>query len=432
MDALATAASRRLGAVPRRSLPPLSATRRPSSCVCRAATRGELVAVRYVRDGEPKGVGSGDRSRRRIPTSGGAPASPSGIRPRRIAGSSSGGDYGYAWLNGAGSAALGRSRRATTSWPRLTRAARTGTSSPSSTRSSRTASRRPAWTSSRPSGQCRASGTSCPRGRGPETPFEWFGGDLAGLERRLDHIGRPWRERPLLTPDLSRRQHAPLRRDDASTLSIRCSAATPLSSRSSKPPTRATCACVGDLTTNHLGLAARVVRQQPGTASRRARARASSSSTTGSSTATRAGYDVPSLPKLDHSLRRAATPVLRQRRPRCRQWLDRRTRSTGGGSTSPTMTGRLRGRRSDLAEVASGVRSAAVAAKPDAVVVAEHCARLLAETYSLASWHGTMSYAGFTRPVWAWLRGDEPAGAPRRAVPRAAGSACRGSPARPS
>ena len=27
-----------------------------------------------------------------------------------------------------------------------------------------------------------------PTGRGPETPFEWFGGDLGGIEERLDHL----------------------------------------------------------------------------------------------------------------------------------------------------------------------------------------------------------------------------------------------------
>jgi alpha-glucosidase len=27
-----------------------------------------------------------------------------------------------------------------------------------------------------------------PTGRGPETPFEWFGGDLPGVEAHLDHI----------------------------------------------------------------------------------------------------------------------------------------------------------------------------------------------------------------------------------------------------
>ena len=39
----------------------------------------------------------------------------------------------------------------------------------------------PAWAVARP-------WDALPVGRGPQTPFEWFGGDLRGLEQRLDHI----------------------------------------------------------------------------------------------------------------------------------------------------------------------------------------------------------------------------------------------------
>jgi alpha-glucosidase len=68
----------------------------------------------------------------------------------------------------------------------------------------------------------------------------------------------------------------------------------------------------------------------------------------------------------------------------------------------------LTGRRRDvdvLAEVSRGVRAAAVAARPDAVVVAEHGHDARADLRA-GGWHGTMNYAGFTRPVWAWLRGS--------------------------
>ena len=69
------------------------------------------------------------------------------------------------------------------------------------------------------------------------------------------------------------------------------------------------------------------------------------------------------------------------------------------------MTGRL-GDVDVLPDVARGVRRAAAAARPDALVVAEHAYDARADLRP-AAWHGTMNYAGFTRPVWTWLRGDE-------------------------
>ncbi|HEX6008876.1 MAG TPA: alpha-amylase family glycosyl hydrolase, partial [Actinomycetota bacterium] len=39
-----------------------------------------------------------------------------------------------------------------------------------------------------------------PTGRGPETPFEWYGGDLVGLEQRLDHISELGANVLYLTP----------------------------------------------------------------------------------------------------------------------------------------------------------------------------------------------------------------------------------------
>ena len=53
---------------------------------------------------------------------------------------------------------------------------------------SRTASPRAGSTSSRPDWAIPREWDSSPTGRGPETPFEWFGGDLRGVEQHLDHI----------------------------------------------------------------------------------------------------------------------------------------------------------------------------------------------------------------------------------------------------
>ncbi len=44
-------------------------------------------------------------------------------------------------------------------------------------------------------------------------------------------------------------------------------------------------------------------------------------------------------------------------------------------------------------------------ARSDGLVVAEHAHDARADL-RLGAWHGTMNYAGFTRPVWTWLRGE--------------------------
>jgi alpha-glucosidase len=88
------------------------------------------------------------------------------------------------------------------------------------------------------------------------------------------------------------------------------------------------------------------------------------------------------------------------------------------------MTGRLRDQ--DLnAEVARHTRDALTQAAPDALLVAEHAHDYTTDARG-DGWHGVMNYAGFTKPVWSWLRDEQHApsflGAPLR-VPRLDASA---------
>ena len=64
-------------------------------------------------------------------------------------------------------------------------------------------------------------------------------------------------------------------------------------------------------------------------------------------------------------------------------------------------------------DVARAVRRAALEARSDAVLVAEHSHDARPDLQG-DGWHGTMAYMGFTRPMWCWLRGEElPAGLQR-------------------
>ena len=55
------------------------------------------------------------------------------------------------------------------------------------------------------------------------------------------------------------------------------------------------------------------------------------------------------------------------------------------------------------AEVAAALRATMDEVRPDTLLVAEHCHDATADL-ARGSWQGTMNYAGFTQPVWAWLR----------------------------
>ena len=239
-----------------------------------------------------------------------------------------------------------------------------------------------------------------PTGRGPETPVEWFGGDLAGVEQRLDHIAGLGANVLYLTPFFpagsTHRYDArsfgevdPLLGGDEALVSL-VRAAHDRGIR-----------VLGDLTTNHVGdghpwfVAARDGREpERGFFFFDDRLEAGYES----------WYGVPSLPKLDYR-----SPELRRRvfggeTSVVERWLRPPFSLDGWRIDVANMTGR-RGEIDVSAEVASGIRAAAQAAQPGALVVAEH-AHDARRDLGPGAWHGTMAYAGFTRPVWTWLCGD--------------------------
>ncbi|MFO8076441.1 MAG: alpha-amylase family glycosyl hydrolase, partial [Egibacteraceae bacterium] len=106
-----------------------------------------------------------------------------------------------------------------------------------------------------------------------------------------------------------------------------------------------------------------------------------------------------SLPKLDHR-----SPELRRRLfdpddGVVARWV--RAGLAGWRIDVANMTGRQGA--SDLThEVARDMRAALRAADPEALLIAEHAFDASADLAG-DGWHGTMDYAGFTRPVWSWL-----------------------------
>jgi alpha-glucosidase len=231
-----------------------------------------------------------------------------------------------------------------------------------------------------------------PTGRGPETPREWFGGDLRGVERQLRHIEALGASAVYLTPIFPARS---THRYDATTfehvdrLLGGDEALVSLVAAAHARGLRV----VGDLTLNHVGdghewfLAAREGREPEREFFYFDPAHPS-------------GYEswlgVPSLPKLDWrspELRRRMVAVLQR-------WLRPPFSLDGWRIDVANMTGRY-GEIDVNHDVARVVREAV----GDSLLVAEHAYDARGDL-GAGAWHGTMNYPGSLRPLWWWLRTD--------------------------
>lgn len=110
---------------------------------------------------------------------------------------------------------------------------------------------------------------------------------------------------------------------------------------------------------------------------------------------------IPTLPKLDW-----ASPELQRRFATgegsvVRRWLEPPYELDGWRIDVANMTGRF-GADDRNAEVRGLIRDAVRAARPDGILLAESTNDATQDLQG-DGWHGAMSYAPFTRPLWAWL-----------------------------
>lgn len=239
----------------------------------------------------------------------------------------------------------------------------------------------PAWAIGRPWG-------ARPTGRGPGTPFELFGGDLWGVERRLDHVESLGASVIYLTPIFPA---GSTHRFDATTFER----IDPLLGGDDALASLLQAAhgrgmrVVGDLTPNHVGEGHEWFRAAL------ADERAPEREFFWLDERLPHGYaswkGVRALPKLDWR-----SPELRRRmRGVVRRWLE--FGLDGWRIDVANMAGRY-GEVDVNDEVARAIRSAA----GDALVVAEHFHDFRPDLQG-GGWHGVMNYIGFLRPVWSWL-----------------------------
>ncbi len=231
---------------------------------------------------------------------------------------------------------------------------------------------------------------------------DWYGGDLDGIRERLDHIAELGFNTLYLTPVFpapSNHRYNASAFDTVDPLLGGDAALVRLSDAVHARGWR----LIGDLTTNHCG------HTHPWFTTARRKRDSVERGMFYFDPAVKYGYEswfgVKSLPKLNwHS------PELRRRflagpDAIARKWLAEPYRLDGWRVDVANMTGRRAG--DDLNhEVARLLRDAVTAVRPDALLVAEHCHDGGTDLPG-DGWQGMMNYAGFTRPLWTWLRDPE-------------------------
>lgn len=111
--------------------------------------------------------------------------------------------------------------------------------------------------------------------------------------------------------------------------------------------------------------------------------------------------DVPSLPKLNHAATRMREALYEGPHSVVAHWLAAPFHADGWRIDVANMTGRYGSQ--DLAhEVARTIRSTM---GPEHWLVAEH-GHDATRDLDGDGWHGTMNYVGFTRPLWSWLTAE--------------------------
>jgi alpha-glucosidase len=353
------------------------------------------VAVRYIRDGEPRGVHAviDEETETEVWWRASFPVWNSTTSYRWVL---AGGPLGYAWVNGAGlferdvPDADDFVLSTFSAGPEWHLGSVVYQVFPDRFEASGKGSAAPEWAVPR-------AWDEPPTGRGPETPFELYGGDLPGLERRLDHVAELGATALYLTPFFpagSSHRYDSTSFDRVDPLLGGDDALASLTAAAHARGIRV----IGDLTLNHVGVQHEwfVAAQRDPQAAEHAFFFFDESLPHGYE----AWLGVWTLPKVDwasQELRRRMVGV-------ARRWLEPPFELDGWRIDVANMVGRY-GEQRLTGAVARELRAALVDYR-DALLIAEHGHDYRSDLLG-DGWHGAMNYAGFQRPVWTWLCGDE-------------------------
>ncbi|MEI6363052.1 MAG: glycoside hydrolase family 13 protein [Actinomycetes bacterium] len=243
--------------------------------------------------------------------------------------------------------------------------------------------------------------TDLPEGRGPNTSREFFGGHLDGVRDHLGHIADLDANVVYMTPFFPAES---THRYDAASFSV----VDPLLGGDAALARLVDAAhgrgmkVIGDITLNHCGRTHVwfEAAQAPG-AHERAYFRFDPELKYGYE----CWFDVPTLPKFDHTSAALRRDLVTSERSPVRTWLRGSAGLDGWRVDVANMAGRM-GSIDVTHEFARDVREAMAAERDDVLLVAEH-GHDASDDLLGDGWHGTMNYAGFTRQAWCWLRGPD-------------------------
>ena len=243
--------------------------------------------------------------------------------------------------------------------------------------------------------------TQHPEGRSPNTPHEYFGGDLDGVREHLDHLQDIGANVLYMTPVFPA---GSTHRYDATTFDE----VDPLLGGDAAYERLVVAAhdrgmkVLGDITLNHCGERHEwFLRAQDPEAPEREYFRFDP--------ALKHGYECwwgnRTLPKFDHTSMRLREALITGESSAVRRWISGPAALDGWRVDVANMTGRM-GAMDVTHEVARDVNAAMRQHGDDLVLVAEH-GHDASDDLLGDGWQGTMNYAGFTRQVWCWLRSPE-------------------------
>jgi alpha-glucosidase len=236
-------------------------------------------------------------------------------------------------------------------------------------------------------------------GTGPAAMVEFFGGDLAGIEARLDHLVDLGANALYLNPIFASRSNHGYDTIDYERVAHHFGGDAALVAL--RQATRARdIRLILDIAPNHVGV------EHPWFQAAQADA-----------TSPTAGYfvfrdhpddyeswlGVRSLPKLDYRSGALRAAMYEGRDAVLRRWLREPYAIDGWRIDVANMLGRL-GPDQLAADVARGMRDAVKAEAPDAYLVGEHWFDAL-DQLTGDQWDGVMNYAGFRNPLLHWLEG---------------------------
>jgi alpha-glucosidase len=234
-----------------------------------------------------------------------------------------------------------------------------------------------------------------PRGTSAERQF--YGGDLPGIQAHLEHIESLGVNTVYLTPFFTSPSNHRYNASDFTQVDPMLGGNQALATLTERLHQRGI-RVVGDLTTNHTGSRHpwfEAAQRDPSSAE--------------------AGFyywreedpgylgwlDVPTLPKLNWDSDELRRRMIDGNDSIVARWLQPPYNLDGWRIDVANMTARhASGDRNHA--VARAIRAAMVAARPDALLIAEHGHDYTRDVDG-DGWHGSMNYAAFTRPVWRWL-----------------------------